>query len=238
MISYAEKMDKGRRLDERIAQIINDYENGSSLQRLAAKHQVSYSLIWQRLKKLGILRVGGNRTPQLRGKRFGLLLVIRKLEKRDKHGQTLWEARCDCGLISQRTSPEMRTSMSCGCRQNAPLRGRNWEEQCRITTRHWSTIIRNADLRGLGININKKDAWDIFLSQKGMCALTGRILIFGDQSNLATASLDRIDSKVGYKSGNLQWVHKDVNRMKGKLSDKRFVEFCREVVKHNEGRDF
>ncbi len=45
-----------------------------------------------------------------------------------------------------------------------------------------------------------------------------------------TASLDRIDSRLGYEPGNIQWVHKDVNQMKWHLSNDRFIEVCRAVV--------
>lgn len=238
MITFKEKMLRGRRLDEKLAFIVNDYELGVPLQRLAAKHQISYSWIWQRLKKLGILRKGGNRSPHLKNRRFGSLLVIRKLEKRNKHGFSLWECRCDCGLIKQYTSANVRLLQSCGCRRTSPLNGgKKWEERCLISPTMWKVIERNALVRGLGFLITKKQAWDMFISQKGICTLTGRALSFEDLANLGTASLDRIDSRVGYTIGNIQWVHKDVNRMKGALSDEVFIKFCREVVAHNANRD-
>lgn len=45
-----------------------------------------------------------------------------------------------------------------------------------------------------------------------------------------TASLDRIDSSKGYIPGNVQWVHKDVNKMKLALSEKRLLELCTLIV--------
>lgn len=64
------------------------------------------------------------------------------------------------------------------------------------------------------------------------CALSGRPLMYKKypRDTAATASLDRIDSSKGYIKGNLQWIHKDVNRMKSHMSDKSFVAFCREIV--------
>ena len=41
-----------------------------------------------------------------------------------------------------------------------------------------------------------------------------------------TASLDRIDSLLGYTIDNVQWVHKDINRIKFDMSQCRFVELC------------
>jgi len=33
--------------------------------------------------------------------------------------------------------------------------------------------------------------------------------------------------------GNVQWVHKDINLMKGCLDQVEFVNLCREVTTHN-----
>ena len=233
-MTWKEKMVKGRRLNEKLASIINDYENGNPLQRLAARYQISYSWIWQRLNKLGILRKGGNRNPHYVNRRFGTFLVIRKLNKKAENGGTLWECRCDCGSIRQYTSGYLKKAKSCGCEQYAPSNCRDWEKRCLISKGMWEVITRNATVRNFGFNITKKQAWDIFISQKGRCALTGVALTFEDVSNLGTASLDRIDSLQGYHVANLQWVHKEINRMKGALSDEKFVAFCRQVVSHDE----
>jgi hypothetical protein len=47
-----------------------------------------------------------------------------------------------------------------------------------------------------------------------------------------TASVDRIDSSKGYIKGNVQWVHKTINKMKWGYSQGEFIEFCEAVVKH------
>jgi hypothetical protein len=47
-----------------------------------------------------------------------------------------------------------------------------------------------------------------------------------------TASLDRIDSSLGYVRGNVQWLHKDVNWMKNTLDQDRFIELCKAIVNH------
>jgi hypothetical protein len=52
----------------------------------------------------------------------------------------------------------------------------------------------------------------------------------------ATASLDRIDSSKGYIEGNLQWLHKRINIMKGNMSEKEFLDFCESVTLKNKGQ--
>jgi hypothetical protein len=49
-----------------------------------------------------------------------------------------------------------------------------------------------------------------------------------------TASLDRIDSTLGYVTGNVQWVHKSVNHMKSDTPEEEFVEWCRRIVAHSD----
>ena len=49
----------------------------------------------------------------------------------------------------------------------------------------------------------------------------------------ATASLDRIDSTKGYIDGNIQWVHKRINTMKMDMSQKDFIDFCKQVAQTN-----
>jgi hypothetical protein len=77
--------------------------------------------------------------------------------------------------------------------------------------------------------ISAEDAAEQFEIQKSKCALTGIELDAGASGcnpNQITASLDRIDNSIGYEKGNLQWVHKDVNMMRGSLSIERFKEIC------------
>ena len=75
----------------------------------------------------------------------------------------------------------------------------------------------------------------MFQAQQGRCALTGMPLVIAQVASKrtdTTASLDRIDSGAGYVVGNVQWVHKDINRMKGNLTDLEFLHFCQMVSSH------
>jgi hypothetical protein len=51
-------------------------------------------------------------------------------------------------------------------------------------------------------------------------------------NNEQTASLDRIDNSQGYINGNIQWVHKIINRIKMDLNTSYFVELCKKVAQH------
>lgn len=102
-------------------------------------------------------------------------------------------------------------------------------------------IHKNSALtKGVEFNITVEYAWSIFLSQDRKCAFTGEELHFTPSfynKKHRTASLDRIDSTKGYVPGNIQWVHKDVNKLKKNFSDDRFIEICKKVAEHAKDRN-
>ena len=109
----------------------------------------------------------------------------------------------------------------------------NWKGFGEISGDHWSVIKRAAKLRNLEFDISIKEAWELFLSQNKKCALTGWPLNMHESgSGKWTASLDRIDSSIGYIPGNVQWLHNDINKMKLHHSTQRFYEICNSVVEH------
>jgi hypothetical protein len=69
------------------------------------------------------------------------------------------------------------------------------------------------------------------------CALTGWDIMFPETGHPqeATASIDRIDSSLGYTKDNIQIVHRDVNMMKSKYSQEHFIAVCCAVAtRHGE----
>jgi hypothetical protein len=97
----------------------------------------------------------------------------------------------------------------------------------------WCNILRSAlgiksGRKRLKIDIDKKFVEKLFLKQESRCALSGMNIRLG-----LNASLDRIDSSRGYTKDNVQWLHKDINLLKGSLEEKYFLEICENVHKHN-----
>jgi hypothetical protein len=76
-----------------------------------------------------------------------------------------------------------------------------------------------------------KKLWE---DQQGKCPITGVELQLKQSYNKNyQASLDRIDSSKGYIKGNIQWVHKHVNKMKSNKSDYEFLNWCRKCYLHS-----
>lgn len=101
-----------------------------------------------------------------------------------------------------------------------------------------SSIKAGAKSRGIDFLITKEYIWRLFIAQDRKCRYTG-IPLFFSRNNIehamghGTASLDRIDPAKGYIEGNVQWVHKRVNLMKGNMQEQEFLDFCEAIVKQN-----
>ena len=126
-----------------------------------------------------------------------------------------------------------------------PKKLRQYEKQQKgfeeISGSYWCSIRNCAKRRGLLVAVTIQEAWEQFLKQNRRCALSGEELFFAKRSDylrdcsLHTASLDRINSTLGYLSGNIQWIHKELQWMKCDLPDDKFVDWCEKVAKFKRG---
>jgi hypothetical protein len=161
-------------------------------------------------------------------KKCGFLEVKEKHDK-DSHGRTRWKCLCVCGKIKIATGKYLRNGsvISCGCRDKG---------YDGIIPGYWysGTKARASQIRDW--EVSYKDLCDLFEKQNKRCALTGRKLEFSKtkkeycKNRTTTASLDRIDSSKGYIKTNIQWVHKNVNKIKNDLSQQEFINICKEVT--------
>jgi hypothetical protein len=98
-------------------------------------------------------------------------------------------------------------------------------------------MLVGAAKRGIEVSVSKEYVFNLLEGQGYKCALSGEDIALAHGRNAfmhgrKTASIDRIDSSKGYISENIQWVHKDINRMKGPMSQDDFLNWCRKVAGH------
>ena len=55
-------------------------------------------------------------------------------------------------------------------------------------------------------------------------------LSFRKLDYVITASLDSIDSSLGYTIDNIQWIHKQINIMKNVYSNSDLIDICYKIV--------
>jgi len=80
-------------------------------------------------------------------------------------------------------------------------------------------------------DISLDDLLDIWNNQEGICQYSGVKLLHPNEggNNLNTASLDRIDSKLGYVKGNLQFISIICNQAKNNLTHENMVTFLKTI---------
>ena len=204
---------------------------------LANKYGVDSETIRHHLVKFGIPRrvrgAGGKNIISIEGKKFGRLLVIKKVIN-NKNTASVWECKCDCGNTTIVLGHSLRKGLttSCGCvRIEKQLRYHN-----DLSYSMWNRIITGALSRGLSFDITIEDAWKQYIKQDKKCALSGLeinlVKNLTKDRKLNTASLDRIDSSKGYTKDNIQWLHKDINILKNNYTEKEFLFYCRKIVEY------
>lgn len=170
------------------------------------------------------------------GQRFGKLVVLRMLENNDIHARQ-YLCKCDCGNEVATTAQRLTGKKeSCGCDVNRkgkfnPMYKGHEEISGSFITR----LKRNARNRGYEYDLTPKYLWELFVSQGGRCAFSGRLLTLELRDGF-TASLDRIENSRGYVVGNVQWTDKYLNVMKGSHTDADFVAMCHEVSDHQRSK--
>jgi hypothetical protein len=148
------------------------------------------------------------------------------------HSERRWKCLCECGKYTNLSTAILTKNkvMSCGCVKNINGKeNRFWKGFEDISGVFWLRILRNAKARNSDIDFNMEFLWDLYIKQNRKCKLSG-IEIHFNKKNGITASLDRIDSSKGYTKDNIQWVHKDINRMKTDFPQDYFLDLCSSVA--------
>jgi len=145
---------------------------------------------------------------------------------------------------------------SCGClsKESSQKNGKNLESHKKaskklwtgtkdISGRHIYTIKNNAKKRNIEFILSKEYLQELLEKQNYMCALTGLSIKCGRSPDKnystyeeQTASLDRIDSSKGYIKDNVQWIHKDINKIKQNFSEKQLIDYCRLILNYYDKR--
>lgn len=93
----------------------------------------------------------------------------------------------------------------------------------------------SAKRRGLEFELTAVDLFEQYNKQGGCCAYTGRRLVTAP-GHPFTASIDRVDSSVGYLTSNIALVGWWVNVMKNEYKLSEYVELCRLVYEQAEDK--
>lgn len=154
------------------------------------------------------------------GDKYGKLTLLKRSVKPPYH-HVYWECLCECGRKKKIQQGSLRNgdTKSCGCSRTLTQ-----EQSISKTIRkQWYSIKNGAKKRKLKLEVTQEIILDLLQKQNFKCALSGQDI------DKTSASLDRIDSKDGYTMSNIQWVHKDVNRMKNVFDQNYFIDTCKAI---------
>lgn len=172
------------------------------------------------------------------GNRFGKLLVKEYIPisgQNSQHEKHYYWCVCDCNphkkVRAARNSLVTGRKTSCGCAWY-PVGSKNpcWKGCGDISGHYWSSLKRGARTRKLAFELNIEEAHAQIQRQQHKCALTGwdiSVHGYAGRESMRTASLDRIDNSQGYHKENIQWIHKDLNKLKSVYSNEKVIEVAR-----------
>lgn len=174
------------------------------------------------------------------GNSYGRLTVISCVGLNNSKSY-VWNCKCSCGNFTDIVTSSLTQgkTKSCGCiktEQHAKFIENQKTGYGGISGSYFAQIRKQAKQRKLSLDVTPQSIWELFITQSKKCALTGvpLTLEYSERKN-NTASLDRVDSKLGYFIENVQWVHKDINRMKWDLKEEEFVRLCKLVTDYKQG---
>jgi hypothetical protein len=174
------------------------------------------------------------------GQRHGTSVIV-GYASRMSDQMTLVSLLCDCGNSHLRLLASVMQGCKYSCEacitKRAEEKYGNAESMNSVLlNRYWVKMVKHAAKRGIVVTTSKESLLSLMKAQGFKCALTGMPIGFPPdkhrprwKSENNKASLDRIDSAKGYEDGNIQWVVRELNMMKGTLSVERFVELCKAV---------
>lgn len=148
--------------------------------------------------------------------------------------------RCKCGTerlvgINQLISGK---SKGCKCMAGEYNRIRSVNVSVGTLSRTQYAQYKNSAIRrDITWELSMEYLWNLYILQNKKCSLSGLDLILEikipRKGRLNTASIDRIDSSKPYVEGNVQWVHKDINKLKNDFDELTFIKLCTLVSNHS-----
>lgn len=210
---------------------------------ISKKLERTVSAIRTQYKKMGIKKKL-NRGTNLIGATQGCL-IVKSYSHSDSHNRyyNCYCVACNCSKILPASTFQVkkgRKILSCGCQNNQQReKSFNFKGYKELPLDTYKGIVRQAIDRGYEFNISIEELWNLFEKQNRTCALSNRSIGFARsyrEKNNTTASLDRINSNRNYTLDNVQWVHKEINFMKGPLEESKFKSNCKDVYDNSKDK--
>lgn len=167
------------------------------------------------------------------GYEFGTWTVISS--PKNINGQLRYLVKCNCGNTRYMPANQIMNPN----KYNKCLRCSSGNIYYNFRESFLHNIKRNALNRNkeFSKDLTPEYLYSLLESQDFKCALTGDLLLPEDGSldhirKELPLSLDRIDSSKGYIVGNVQWVTKRANIIKGDMNYEDLLKECNKIINH------
>lgn len=171
----------------------------------------------------------------LRGQRFGRLLVLKSTNKRTTDGSVIWKCKCDCGsevLVPAKSLVSEHTK-SCGCLQKE----RAFEQRVLPEGKAAFNAVlrmykRHAKERNLSWELTEEQALELFTSSCHYCGAppSNHRKPVSANGGFRYNGIDRIDSNKPYILENVVSCCKYCNRAKGKMKYEDFLVLANRIA--------
>lgn len=166
------------------------------------------------------------------GDKYNDFEIVAYEERKDN--KSYLRCKCKCGNFITCTSSTLKKTIACqecyykrrGSTHHAYKGSKN------IYLTYFTKIKLRANSKKIDFNIDIEYIDQLFEMQNKLCAIS-KLPISFERSQKQTASLDRIDSSKGYVRGNVQWLHKDINKMKWDFTQEKLFHLCKLVYENN-----
>lgn len=172
------------------------------------------------------------------GKNFGKWIIVND-DTITKNNITHWYCRCECGKeqyvpLNNLMNGSSTQCRSCSTKVGGKKRRKGYEL---ISGDYWSQIKSSAKRKNVMFDVRIEQAWEKFKEQEEKCALSGQPIIltaYPYDKEKTTARLSLVEPELGFVNYNIIWIHKDIDKIKGRLSKYKLINLCKQVTDYNE----
>lgn len=229
-----------------IEEIKSMYLSGKTYREIAKVFGTYYQTIARKLKDAGIKprKSGRRRKFNIQtGQKINGFTIIKEKLKINKNNQyrIYYDCLCDCGRVFELYRGDIKRQKACHVCKGINISKAKFKGFNEISGDLFTTIKKSAEIRNLTFDLSIEFLWELFINQQRKCNLTGVDISFAisrqkKDRNTRTASLDRIDSSLGYTKNNVQWIHKEVNYLKMNKKEQDLLYWCKLIYIYNKDK--
>lgn len=144
-----------------------------------------------------------------------------------------YEVQCECGTTkwvqaNELTDPTRNFKCAkCAAKERGAAQAERNGKIGELTLTRFTKLRRSAEKRNIEFSVSLEYLSNLYESQNHICAITGKQI-----NSIKEASLDRINSSIGYIEGNVQWTTCQANLSKHAMTMEELYQFCKDVLNY------